>query len=194
MSRNGTFLDSATTTSVLKSDKALYKWFHVVDQMEYKDQILEFDEKSVFEHLQKNAGSIYIIVPAPHKWDSNKSFRKGNDSTLTSWASSHRVAILYFPSTEQQKHLPKAWYGSNNKNLMLKPTTICSAGYLAQLSISTSLQPGTNAPEEFRSQVLLLCGTDLPQSRDERKTDPTILHVRHHEGMSWMVERTVLHY
>ena len=67
MSRNGTFLDSATTTSVLKSDKALYEWFHVVDQMEYKDQILELNEKSVFEHLQNNAGSIYIIVPAPHK-------------------------------------------------------------------------------------------------------------------------------
>ena len=65
MSRNGTFVDTATTTGVLKSDEALYEWFHVVDRMEYKDQILKLNEKAVFEHLQKNAGGIYIIGPSP---------------------------------------------------------------------------------------------------------------------------------
>ena len=66
MSRNGTFVDSATTRGVLKSDEALYKWFHVVDSIAYKDQILVLNEKAAFDHLQKAEG-IYIIVPSPSR-------------------------------------------------------------------------------------------------------------------------------
>ena len=66
ISENGTFIDTVTVSGILKNNEAINKWFHMVDSIMYRDQILMQYEKTTFKPFQK-AGGIYIIVPSPNK-------------------------------------------------------------------------------------------------------------------------------
>ena len=56
-------IDTITVTALLKGNEIFYGNIHnIVDSMEYKDQKLSINGKSLFEPFQK-AGGIYLIVP-----------------------------------------------------------------------------------------------------------------------------------
>ena len=56
-------INPITVTALLKVNKDLYgKMYNIADIMEYKDQKLAANGKSLFEPFQK-AGGIYLIVP-----------------------------------------------------------------------------------------------------------------------------------
>jgi len=63
LSQNGMLIDTVTVTALLKGNKIHYgNMYNIVDSMEYKDQKLAINGKSLFEPFQK-AGGIYLIVP-----------------------------------------------------------------------------------------------------------------------------------